>query len=75
MLKLIKSRFSFGPNVLERASRERDKGKNNIKKTYVLIISSKSDINSLIKFLDSNIIKLAGYKLEQYNEWKNKWIN
>jgi len=67
-LELIKSRLSFGPNVLKREPRERDKGKNNIKTTYKLIVSSKSDIKSLIKFLDSNSVQLAGHKLIQYYE-------
>lgn len=73
-LELIKRRFSFGPNVLERAPRERDIGKTHIKPTYVLIVSSKSDINNLIQFLDSNVVSLAGHKLIQYNEWKDKWM-
>lgn len=73
-LELIKRRFSFGPNVLERAPRKRDIGKDHIKPTYVLIVSSKSDVNNLIKFLDSNEVPLAGHKLMQYNEWKDKWI-
>lgn len=73
-LELIKGRFSFGPNVLKRAPRVRDIGKNHIKTTYVLIVSSKSDVNNLIQFLDSNAVSLAGHKLIQYNEWKDKWV-
>lgn len=73
-LELIKNRFSFGPNVLERAPRERDKGKNHIKTTYKLIVSSKSDINNIIRFLDDSLEPLKGHKLLQYNEWKEKWM-
>lgn len=73
-LELIKRRFSFGPNVLERAPRERDIGKDHIKSTYTLIVSSKSDVNNLIQFLDSNVVSLAGHKLIQYNEWKDRWM-
>lgn len=70
-LDLIKQRFSFGPNVLERSPRARDKNKPEIKKTYLLHISSKKDINNLIEFFDSdNTIKLQGNKLIQYNDWK-----
>ena len=58
--------------MLERAPRERDIGKDHIKSTYVLIVSSKSDINNLIQFLDNNVVSLAGHKLMQYNEWKDK---
>lgn len=67
-LELIKRRFSFVPNVLERAPRERDIGKDYIKPTYILNVSSKLDVNNLIQFLDSNVVPLAGHKLTQYNE-------
>ena len=74
-LKIIKERLCFGPNVLERAPRVRDTGKKR-KTTYILIVSSKKDINNLILFLDNtNNIPLQGYKYTQYNEWKAKWIN
>ena len=60
----------MGPNVLERAARERDIGKN-IKTMYQLNISSKRDINNLIMFLDNkDNYSLQSYKLIQYNEWK-----
>lgn len=72
-LELIKYRFDLGPNVLERAARERDIGKN-IKTMYQLNISSKRDINNLIMFLDNkDNYSLQGYKLIQYNEWKTAW--
>ena len=51
-LEIIKHRLSFGPNVLERSPRSRDIGKE-IKITYILIISSKKDIENLIVFLDN----------------------
>lgn len=73
-LKIIKERLCFGPNVLERASRTRDIGKER-KPTYILIISSKKDINNLIQFLDNTQnVPLQGHKYTQYNEWKTKWI-
>jgi hypothetical protein len=72
-LEIFKHRFSFGPNVIERAPRSRDIGKK-IKTTYILIISSKKDINNLIEFLDNKEnAQLQGNKLIQYVEWKQKW--
>jgi LAGLIDADG endonuclease len=72
VLDLIKYRFDFGPNVLERSIRYRDLDK--VRKIcYQLNISSKKDIYKLIDFLDNeNNISLQGYKLEQYNKWKQK---
>ena len=67
-LEVLKHRLSFGPNVIERAARARDKGKE-IKTTYMLNVSSKKDINNLIMFLDNNDnIPLQGHKFIQYNE-------
>jgi hypothetical protein len=67
-LEIFKHRFSFGPNVIERAPRSRDIGKK-IKTTYILIISSKKDINNLIEFLDNKEnAQLQGNKLIQYVE-------
>lgn len=72
-LELIKSRLSFGPSVTERSPRKRDEGKDYIKQTYVLIVSSKNDIKNLIAFLDNeNNMQLQGYKLIQYQEWKQQ---
>ena len=51
-LEIIKHRFSFAPNISQRSPRSRDIGKK-IKTTYILIISSKKDINNLIEFLDN----------------------
>ncbi len=74
-LEMIKQRFNFGPNVLERSLRKRDEGKIR-KNTYVLHISSKKDIETLINFLDDNSnICLQGYKFILYNEWKTQWTN
>lgn len=67
-LELLKSRLSFGPNVFKRAPRGRDLEKPHLKTTYKLIVSSKSDINNLISFLDNNPVSLFGFKLIQYNE-------
>lgn len=70
LLELIRYRLDFGPNVLERAARERDVGKVR-KVTYQLNISSKKDLNQLITFLDNKEnIPLQGHKLVQYNEWR-----
>lgn len=71
ILEFIKYKLDFGPNVVKRGSRLRDIGKN-IKQTYVLNISSKKDINTIVSFLDDKYnVKLQGEKLNQYNEWKN----
>jgi hypothetical protein len=65
-LELIKNRLCFGPNVLERSPRERNEGKKR-KITYLLIISSKKDIESLVMLLDnSDNIPLQGNKYIQY---------
>ena len=57
---------------MERSKRYRDLNK--VRKIcYQLNISSKKDIYKLVDFLDSeNNIYLQGYKLEQYNKWKQK---
>lgn len=72
-LEIIKHRLSFGPNVLERSPRSRDIGKE-IKTTYILIVSSKKDIENLIMFLDKKENEqLWGNKYSQYIDWKEKW--
>lgn len=74
-LDIIKKRLSFSPKIVARSPRARDVGKN-IKPTYVLIVSSKNDIDNLIQFLDSEqVVSLAGHKLMQYNDWKASWFN
>jgi len=60
--------LDFGPNVSERSLRTKDTGGFR-KATYQLAISSKKDINALVKFLD-NSIPLQGYKYNQYLDWK-----
>ena len=73
LLEFIKYRLDFGPNVLERSARERDLGKKR-KTMYQLNVSSKKDINQLIKLLDNKDNNpLQGYKMMQYNEWKKSW--
>lgn len=72
-LEIIKHRFSFTPNISQRSPRSRDIGKK-IKTTYILIISSKKDINNLIEFLDNKEnVELQGYKKLQYIKWKQNW--
>lgn len=72
-LEIIKRRLSFGPNVLKRSPRNQDSGKER-KTTYLLIISSKKDIENLIIFLDNkDNIPLQGNKYTQYNKWKELW--
>ena len=67
-LYIIKQRLSFSPNIVARSPRARDVGKD-IKPTYVLIVSSKNDIENLIQFLDSEqVAPLAGHKLMQYKD-------
>jgi hypothetical protein len=68
-LELIRQRLSFGPSVTARSPRERDEGKDYIKQTYVLIVSSKKDIKSLMEFLDNaDNMQLQGNKLSQYRD-------
>jgi hypothetical protein len=66
-LEIIKRRLSFGPNVLERKKNKvSDTGKER-KTTYILIVSSKKDIENLIMFLDNKEnIQLQGNKYIQY---------
>jgi len=66
-LEIIKKRLSFGPSIVARSARARDAGKS-IKPTYVLIVSSKNDINNLIQFLDREEVQLAGHKFSQYSD-------
>lgn len=72
-LEIIKKRLSFGPSIVARSPRARDTGKY-IKPTYVLIVSSKNDINNLIRFLDEGQVQLAGHKFSQYIDWRTEWI-
>lgn len=66
-LELIKKRLGFGPSIISRSPRARDKDSPK-KQTYQLFISSKKDIKTLMNFLDTNFEGLKGHKLLQYNE-------
>lgn len=62
---MIKQRWIFGPNVLERSARS---GNNNERKTIYQL-----HIETLIMFLDNKYnISLKGNKYRQYIEWKQK---
>lgn len=66
----IKRRLDLKANVLERSSRDRDKGKNR-KTTYQLVVARGKDIVALIEFLDNkHVASLQGNKLIQYTNWK-----
>lgn len=43
------------------------------KPTWVISVSSVEDITKVVEFFDSNV-SLKGYKLEQYNTFRNKWL-
>jgi hypothetical protein len=61
--------MQFGPKVNFRASRKEGR-----KDTYILYISSKKDLESLIKFYSNDqIIPLQGYKKEQYERWLSEY--
>lgn len=49
---MIKDKLGFGPKIATRSPRKRDIGKN-IKQTYILTISSKKDIQSLVMLLEN----------------------
>lgn len=69
VLELIRTRMQFGPKVNFRASRKEGR-----KDTYMLYISSKKDLESLIKFFSNDqIIPLQGYKKEQYERWLSEY--
>ena len=69
-LNLIKERLCFGPSVHERHPRNKDIDKIR-KTTYILEVSSKTDISRFIDFLDNNnTANLQGNKILQYNKWR-----
>jgi hypothetical protein len=69
VLELIRKRMQFGPKVNFRAGRQEGR-----KDTYILYISSKKDLESLIKFFSNDqIIPLQGYKKEQYERWLSEY--
>jgi hypothetical protein len=61
-VSLIKNILKIGPNILTRTRDTR-------KTTYCLSISSKQDINNVVNFINK-MDNLSGYKLIQYNKWK-----
>jgi len=65
VIKLIKERFNISSNIF---SRTRDTRKT----TYILTIKSKTDLKTIVNFLDE-MNNLIGYKLIQYKEWKQKF--
>jgi LAGLIDADG endonuclease len=64
-MELVKNILKLSPNILSR-------NRENRKTTHYLSISSKNDIQNIVKFFDSMNI-LLGYKLVQYEEWKTKF--
>jgi len=61
--------MQFGPKVNFRASRKEGR-----KDTYMLYISSKKDLESLINFFSNDqIIPLQGYKKDQYERWLSEY--
>lgn len=69
VLELIRKRMQFGPKVNFRAGRQEGR-----KDTYVLSISSKKDLESLIQFFSNDqIISLQGYKKDQYERWLSEY--
>ena len=65
VIKLIKNTLSLELNTYTRTRDHR-------KTTYSISISSKKDIQNTVKFLD-NLNNLRGYKLKQYNNWKEEF--
>ena len=68
-LELIKYRLSISSNVVNRAKRLIGSGGYR-KDTYILYISSKENISSLIKLCSNSLLnKLEGNKLKQFSDW------
>lgn len=65
VIKLIKNTLSLELNTYTRTRDHR-------KTTYSILINSKKDIQNTVKFLDS-LNNLRGYKLKQYNDWKEEF--
>jgi len=64
-LELIKKRLDISSNVIIRPKRSLRR-----KETYILYISSRNNISSLIKLCtDPLLSKLKGNKLKQFNNW------
>lgn len=69
VMELIRQRLGFKPSIIvkdRRGDRERSKV------CYEIRVSSRKDINNLIKFLDSCEGSLLGNKLEQYMVWRDR---
>ena len=69
VMELIRQRLGFKPFIIvkdRRGDRERSKV------CYEIRVSSRKDINNLIKFLDSCEGSLLGNKLEQYMVWRDR---
>ena len=66
VLELIRKRMQFGPNVRFRARRQEGR-----KDTYVLSISSRKDLESLIKFFrNDQIISLQVFLEMEFHHFK-----
>lgn len=65
-LELIKEKLAITSNIFNRAKRSQNR-----QETFILQVSSKENINSIIKLCDSPLLnKLEGNKLIQFNNWK-----
>ena len=71
-MNFIKQFLDLGPSVLKR-TRKNDKTGGLRKTTYILSISSKKDLNTIIKLLASTNF-LLGNKNLQYEEWLKKYF-
>ena len=63
VLNLIKNHLNLAPSILTRQRNIR-------KRTYLLNLSSKKDLHSIINLIDKTD-NLKGYKKIQYSDWKN----
>lgn len=66
VVELIRSTMGLSVQVIARSIR------GTRKPTFVLSVSSVRDISKVVQFFDSNQ-PLKGYKLEQYNTFREKW--
>lgn len=67
VLELLRKTLGLSLKVYDRQQR------GTRKLTYVVQVSNLSDINRVVKFLDSSVT-MQGHKLVQYNEWRDKWL-
>lgn len=68
VLEMIRNTMDLSVQVITRTIR------GNRKPTFVVSVSSVKDITKVVQFFDSNQ-PLKGYKLEQYNTFREKWYN